>query len=201
MKPGRARALLLLVLVMLTGCTTAPPRDQNNLCNIYREFPDWYEDSLEMQQTWGTPQHVSMAIMKQESSFVSDALPPRDYVLGFIPWGRVSSAYGYAQALDPVWGEYLEATDNGGSRDNFDDAMMFIGWYTTGTYSQLGISRWDAYNQYLAYHEGRGGYRRGTYRSKPWLMQVARKVEQQSRNYLAQLKQCRAKLEDERGWF
>jgi hypothetical protein len=201
MKPGRARALLLLVLVMLTGCTTAPPRDQNNLCNIYREYPDWYEDSLEMQQTWGTPQHVSMAIMKQESSFVSDALPPRDYVLGFIPWGRVSSAYGYAQALDPVWGEYLEATDNGGSRDNFDDAMMFIGWYTTGTYSQLGISRWDAYNQYLAYHEGRGGYRRGTYRSKPWLMQVARKVEQQSRNYLAQLKQCRAELEDERGWF
>ncbi|MNN39648.1 hypothetical protein D3C81_1536950 [compost metagenome] len=115
-----------------------------------------------------------MAIMKQESSFVADALPPRDYLLWVIPWGRVSSAYGYAQAQDPVWGEYKDATDNGGSRDNFDDAIMFIGWYTTGTRSQLGISQWDAYNQYLAYHEGRGGYSRGSYRSKPWLMQVVK---------------------------
>ncbi|MDR6929091.1 hypothetical protein J2Y56_005163 [Pseudomonas sp. BE134] len=154
-----------------------------------------------MQEEWGTPQHVAMAIMKQESSFVSDALPPRDYVLGVIPWGRVSSAYGYAQALDPVWGEYNDATGNGGSRDNYDDAMMFIGWYTTGTHSQLGVSKEDAYNQYLAYHEGRGGFRRGTYRNKPWLMQVARKVEQQSKNYHSQLKQCRAELEDDRSWF
>ncbi|MNG27305.1 hypothetical protein D3C84_1124070 [compost metagenome] len=78
---------------------------------------------------------------------------------------------------------------------------MFIGWYTTGTHSQLGISKGDAYNQYLAYHEGRGGFRRGTYRSKPWLMQVARKVEQQSRNYHSQLMQCRDELEDDRSWF
>jgi hypothetical protein len=200
MKQGRVW-VLLLVFSILTGCTTSPPKDQNNLCNIYREYPGWYEDSLAMQEEWGTPQHVAMAIMKQESSFVSDALPPRDYVLGVIPWGRVSSAYGYAQALDPVWGEYKDATGNSGSRDNYDDAMMFIGWYTTGTHSQLGISKEDAYNQYLAYHEGRGGFRRGTYRNKPWLMQVARKVEQQSKNYLSQLKQCRAELEDDRGWF
>ncbi len=200
MKPERVWALLL-AFAILTGCTTAPPKDQNNLCNIYREYPDWYEDSLEMQKEWGTPQHVAMAIMKQESSFVSDALPPRDYVLGFIPWGRVSSAYGYAQALDPVWGEYKDMTGNGGSRDNYDDAIMFIGWYTTGTQSQLGISKGDAYNQYLAYHEGRGGFRRGTYRSKPWLMQVARKVDQQSKTYYSQLKQCREELEDDRSWF
>jgi hypothetical protein len=189
------------MFAMLTGCSTAPPKDQNNLCNIYREYPDWYEDSLEMQKQWGTPQHVAMAIMKQESSFVSDALPPRDYMLGVIPWGRVSSAYGYAQALDPVWSEYEDMTGNGGSRDNYDDAIMFIGWYTTGTHSQLGISKGDAYNQYLAYHEGRGGFRRGTYRSKPWLMQVARKVEQQSKSYYSQLKQCRDELEDDRSWF
>lgn len=78
---------------------------------------------------------------------------------------------------------------------------MFIGWYTAGTQKQLGISKWDTYNQYLAYHEGRGGFSRGTYRSKPWLMQVARKVEQQSKIYGAQLKQCRGELEDDSGWF
>ena len=193
--------IFLLFLMILTGCATAPPKDQNNLCNIYREYPDWYEDSLDMQKAWGTPLPVAMAIMKQESSFVSDALPPRDYLLWVIPWGRVSSAYGYAQAQDPVWGEYKDGTGNGGSRDNFDDAIMFIGWYTTGTQRQLGISKWDAYNQYLAYHEGRGGYSRGSHLSKPSLIQVARKVEQQSRNYQAQLKQCSQELENDRSWF
>ncbi|MNP59853.1 hypothetical protein D3C76_1548820 [compost metagenome] len=78
---------------------------------------------------------------------------------------------------------------------------MFIGWYATGTHRQLGISQWDTYNQYLAYHEGRGGYSRSTYRSKPWLMQVARKVQQQSEVYNAQLKQCRQELEDNRSWW
>lgn len=199
--PHRLMGLALMAAALLGGCTTAPPKDQSNLCNIYREYPDWYEQSLDMQSAWGTPLPVAMAIMKQESSFRADALPPRDYLLWVIPWGRVSSAYGYAQAQDPVWKEYLAATGNGGSRDDFDDAIMFIGWYTTGTQRQLGISKYDAYNQYLAYHEGRGGFSRRTYRDKPWLMQVARKVEKQSRDYSWQLSKCRAELEDNRGWF
>uniref|UniRef100_UPI0030D733F4 transglycosylase SLT domain-containing protein n=1 Tax=Pseudomonas sp. EL_65y_Pfl2_R95 TaxID=3088698 RepID=UPI0030D733F4 len=194
-------AALLAALALLVGCSTAPPKDQNNLCNIYREYPDWYEDSLDMQDAYGTPINVAMAIIKQESSYVEDALPPRAYLLWVIPWGRVSSAYGYAQAQDPVWGEYKDQTGNGGSRDDFEDAIMFVGWYTNGTQRTLGVSKWDAYNQYLAYHEGRGGYSRGTYRSKAWLMQVARKVEQQAKNYGWQLKGCRAELESNRSWW
>ncbi|CAE6880409.1 MULTISPECIES: hypothetical protein [Pseudomonas] len=197
-----ARLLILLsALAVLAGCSTAPPRDQTNLCNIYRQYPDWYEDSLDMEKAYGTPMNVAMAIMKQESSYVSDALPPRDYLLWIIPWGRVSSAYGYAQAQDPVWGEYKDQTGNGGSRDNFDDAIMFIGWYTDGTQRQLGVSKWDAYKQYLAYHEGRGGFSRGSHNAKPWLLQVARKVETQAKNYGWQLKQCREELEDNRSWW
>lgn len=197
-----ARLLILLsALAVLAGCSTAPPRDQTNLCNIYRQYPDWYEDSLDMEKAYGTPMNVAMAIMKQESSYVSDALPPRDYLLWIIPWGRVSSAYGYAQAQDPVWGEYKDQTGNGGSRDNFDDAIMLIGWYTDGTQRQLGVSKWDAYKQYLAYHEGRGGFSRGSHNAKPWLLQVARKVETQAKNYGWQLKQCREELEDNRSWW
>ncbi|MCV5690043.1 hypothetical protein OFN32_38125, partial [Escherichia coli] len=79
---------------------------------------------------WGTPIHVAMAIIKQESSFRHDAKPPKDYVLGFIPWGRVSSAYGYAQAQDPAWDDFQDSTGQGGSRSNFDDSIMFVGWYT-----------------------------------------------------------------------
>ena len=117
------------------------------------------------------------------------------------PVGRVSPSYGYAQAQPPAWRDFESSMGSSGSRDNFADAIMFIGWYTAGTQRQLGISKWDTYNQYLAYHEGRGGYSRNTYRAKPWLMQVARKVEQQSKTYGAQLGQCRGELEKGRRSF
>jgi hypothetical protein len=113
----------------------------------------------------------------------------------------VSSAYGYAQAQDPAWEDYQKATRNGGSRTNFDDALHFIGWYTHETQRQLGISKWDAYSQYLAYHEGRGGFKRGSYKSKPTLIKIARKVEKQSKDYGWQLKQCRKELDDNRSWW
>ena len=201
-KPTDCRLVLLLgASAILSGCATPPPQDQNNLCNIFREHPKWYKAALDMEDEWGTPMQVAMAFVKQESSFRHDARPPKNYVLGFIPWGRVSSAYGYAQAQDPAWSDYQKATRKGGSRTNFADSLMFIGWYTHETQRQLGISKWDTYNQYLAYHDGRGGYRRGTYKSKPTLLRVSRKVEQQAKDYGWQLKQCRQELEDNRSWW
>ncbi|EMP4397975.1 TPA: hypothetical protein ACPVZJ_001462 [Vibrio parahaemolyticus] len=187
--------------VLLAGCATAPPKQQDNLCEIFREKSGWYDDAKDMEKEWGTPIHVAMAIIKQESSFRHDAKPPKDYVLGFIPWGRVSSAYGYAQAQDPAWDDFQDSTGQGGSRSSFDDSIMFVGWYTHETRRQLGISLWDPYNQYLAYHEGRGGYKRGTYKRKPSLMKVARRVEQTAKTYGWQLKQCRQELEDNSSWF
>lgn len=196
-----AKWLSVGTLLLLAGCATSPPSKQNNLCEIFREKPQWYEDAVEMQDEWGTPIQIAMAIIKQESSFRHDAKPPKDYLLGFIPWGRVSSAYGYAQAQDPAWDDFQRATDYGGSRTNFDDSLMFIGWYTSETQKTLGVSKWDTYHQYLAYHEGRGGFKRKSYQSKPTLIKVARKVEQQAKYYGWQLKQCRQELEDNRSWF
>ncbi|EKO3508354.1 hypothetical protein LCL63_001551 [Vibrio fluvialis] len=196
-----AKWLPVSTLLLLAGCATSPPSKQNNLCEIFREKPQWYEDAVEMQDEWGTPIQIAMAIIKQESSFRHDAKPPKDYLLGFIPWGRVSSAYGYAQAQDPAWDDFQRATDYGGSRTNFDDSLMFIGWYTSETQKTLGVSKWDTYHQYLAYHEGRGGFKRKSYQSKPTLIKVARKVEQQAKDYGWQLKQCRQELENNRSWF
>ncbi|MBL4282954.1 hypothetical protein [Vibrio fluvialis] len=196
-----AKWLSVGTLLLLAGCATSPPSKQNNLCEIFREKPQWYEDAVEMQDEWGTPIQIAMAIIKQESSFRHDAKPPKDYLLGFIPWGRVSSAYGYAQAQDPAWDDFQRAADYGGSRTNFDDSLMFIGWYTSETQKTLGVSKWDTYHQYLAYHEGRGGFKRKSYQSKPTLIKVARKVEQQAKDYGWQLKQCRQELEDNRSWF
>ncbi len=48
----------------------------------------------------------------------------------------------------------------------------------------------DAYNQYLAYHEGKAGFARGTYRAKSWLPGVARDVQSWAVLYDAQLRTC-----------
>jgi len=60
------------------------------------------------------------------------------------------------------------------------------------TVSENGIPLTDTYNQYLAYHDGRTGWRRGTYRSKPWLVRIAGEVRDRAVTYEAQLRTCRA---------
>lgn len=192
---------IVIAGLTLSACATAPPSNQSDICEIFRENPSWYKDAQKMNDEFGVPIQISMAFIKQESSFIHDARPPRKYILGFIPWKRPSSAFGYAQAQDPVWGEYQDQFDSWADRDDFGDAIMFVGWYIDGTSRQLGISKWDSYRQYLAYHEGRGGYSRGSYNSKPSLIQVARKVETNANNYGWQLKQCQAELNRKRSWF
>lgn len=192
--------LMGLSLGML-GCSTFKPKTVNNLCDVMAD-EDWYSAALASQKKWGTPIHVQLAIMHQESRFVHDRRPERTWYLGFIPGKRPSSAYGYAQALDQTWENYIRKTGNtGADRDDFDDAIDFIGWYTSVSHQKLGISKWDAKQQYLAYHEGWGGYKRKTYKGKAWLMAVSDKVKKQSLRYATQYKQCRSQLEANTGWF
>lgn len=184
------------ILLGLAGCSTTPPQNINNSCEIFYDKDDWYDDTNSSFKKWGVPIHVQLAIIHQESKFKYDARPPKDYLLGFIPWGRVSSAYGYAQVKDGTWDWYREKTGNwSASRDDFSDAVDFIGWYGTMSYKLAGISKWDARNQYLAYHEGHGGYKRKTYNQKRWLIGVAGKVERNAARYRAQLGECREDLE------
>jgi len=44
----------------------------------------------------------------------------------------------------------------------------------------LGIPKDNARLLYLAYHEGRGGYKKGSYKSKPWLLSVSSDVQKMS---------------------
>lgn len=196
----RLRLSLVLGLLMLAACSTAPPRNINNACAIFSEYDDWFDDASEASRRWGVPVPVLLAIIRQESSFQSDAQPPRSRILWIIPGPRPSSAYGYSQALDGTWDWYLQATGNhGADRDDFEDAVDFVGWYVNETWRRNGVAKNDAYRQYLAYHEGHGGYARGTYRQKPWLLKVARKVSQQADRYRAQLAQCQSQLADRGG--
>ncbi len=193
------RCAALLVVLALTGCSSAPPKNVNDGCAIFEEKDGWYDSARASYRKWGVPVHVQLAIIHQESRFRDDAKAPRDTLLWVIPWGRKSSAYGYAQVKDSTWDWYVEKTGNwGADRDDFDDVVDFIGWYGNVSHRLLGISKWDAYRQYLAYHEGHGGYKRGTYRRKRWLLRVARKVDARARRYRAQLGRCKDRLE--RGW-
>ena len=190
----------LVLCFVLSSCTTSPPQNPENLCKIFEEHRDWYFAAKDARSRWGVPIHVPMSMMYQESSFKADALPPKDYLLGFIPWGRVSSAYGYSQAKTPTWDDYIRETDNSGAdRDDFDDAIDFMGWFIYKTHKINKVSKWNAYGQYLNYHEGWGGYRRKTYNKKAWLVKVARKVDRRAKRYSQQLKGCEADLN--KGWL
>ncbi len=188
---SRAAALALLA-ALVAGCATNPPRNIDSICAIFAEKRGWRAAADRSAQRWGTPVHVQMAIVHQESGFRHDAKPPKkSRFLGVIPRGRASSAYGYPQAKDETWRWYIRATGNrGADRDNFADAIDFVGWYTAQSQQMAGISKWDPYNQYLAYHEGQGGFKRGSYRNKQWLQEVARKVDYRAKEWGVQLKRC-----------
>ncbi|MFB2530576.1 lytic transglycosylase [Paracoccus sp. p4-l81] len=167
------------------------PRNLEDACAIVSERPRYLTAMRQAERKWGVPIHVQMATIHQESKFIGDARTPHQYVLGVIPVGRQSSAFGYSQALDNTWEEYQKETGNRRARrDDIRDATDFMGWYMDGSARRLGLSKWDARAQYLAYHEGRGGYSRGSHFGKPWLLNVATRVGTRADRYRAQLAAC-----------
>lgn len=185
-------AAALAAALALAGCASdKQPSNVAHACAIFDERPHWRRAVAKSEAKWGAPAHVQLAIIKQESSFQKDARPPREYALGFIPWGRKSSAYGFSQALDGTWEWYVKETGaRGADRDDFDDAADFVGWYMARTARVNGIAMTDAYHQYIAYHEGHTGFKRGSWRSKAWLDQVARRVQRQSEEYRRHMEVC-----------
>ena len=189
-----------LSVVLGSACSTSPPTNVENICAIFEEKRGWYKAAKKSEKRWGTPIHVQLSIIRQESSFQFDARPPRRKLLGFIPWKRPSDAYGYAQALDSTWDWYRKDTGRRfADRDDFADAIDFVGWYTNTSHKSAGISKWDPYNQYLAYHEGQSGWRRKTYDNKRWLKKTAQRVDYRAREWGAQLNRCEDDLDD--GWW
>jgi len=197
------RLLLAMCLAFcLSACVTVPPTTRNDLCTVFQQKSGWYKDARSAQTRWDTSIPVLMATMAQESSFVADARPARHYYLGFIPGARPSDAYGYSQAKDDIWSSYKhQAGSFGASRDDFGDAIDFIGWYYAQSYQRDGIQRDDAYNLYLSYHEGLQAYSRHTTVPKSW-QQQAQQVARRSQQYTTQLKTCVDALEKAASsWF
>lgn len=189
-RPIRALILLLLVSACGSGSYEAP-KDLDNACSIVKQRPHYLDAMLATEGRWGVPVAVQMATIYQESKFIGNARTPRKRSLGLFPGERVSTAYGYGQALDGTWEEYQK--EYGGRRarrDNIHHATDFMGWYFSKSSEGLGIPLSDAKRQYLAYHEGRTGYARGSYLRKAWLLEISDEVADRAVMYDAQLKTC-----------
>lgn len=203
MKRYRSRCLLVMaaMALLLAGCASSPPPRQDNVCHILEHNPRWYDHARASEKRWGTPIPVQMAFVQQESSFRARARPERNRFLGIFPGRRPSSARGYAQAQDPAWQDYQQATGNRRSRrSNMGDALDFIGWYNDVSHRRLGLAKNDAYHLYLAYHDGHTGYQRGGWRNNGQLRQIASRVDQRAQNYERQLARCESQFRCRRFW-
>jgi hypothetical protein len=189
-----------LTLFGLAGCTSSPPEQTDNICEIFYEKDGWYKDAQKASRRWGSSVPVMMAFIHQESAFRSRAKPPRTKILWIIPGPRPASAYGYSQATDATWSIYKRDTGSwGADRNDFDDAVDFVGWYNDQSHRRNNIARTDAYSLYLAYHEGHGGFSKRSFANKQWLKDVSSKVSRRAVSYGEQLKGCEKKLD--RGFF
>jgi hypothetical protein len=185
----------VVLLLLSQACANRPPRDVDDLCEIFSQKGKWYRGARRSFERWGVPESVQLAFVHQESRFRADARPGWRWVLWVFPVGRRSSAYGYGQIKDGTWGDYVRATGNqGADRDNFVDVADFIGWYGDLIHRKTAVRKDDAFHLYLAYHEGPGGFSRSSHHGKPWLIGVARKVEARARLYQGQYLGCREHL-------
>lgn len=187
-----AGVLAGLALSTCVSVPNGPPSRADDVCAIFDERPHWREGAEAAAARWGVPVELVMAIIWRESGFRADARPPQTYALGFVPTGRASSAYGFSQAIDGTWEWYERETGASGDRTDFADAADFIGWYVAKTEASTGAQRFDAFSQYLAYHEGHRGFRLGRWREKDWLQRAARDVAARTVRYRGQLARCPA---------
>ena len=184
--------LIILIFFLINGCSSIPSNTANS-CNIFDERYFWYKHTKKVEQKWGTPIYIQLAIIKMESDFDWLAKPPRRKIFKVVPYKRQSSSFGYSQAIKGTWEQYKKETGNKlANRARFKDSVDFIGWYTNKTESILKISKKNAFKQYLAYHEGWGNFK--NYKKNKKVIVLAKKVEKQSNIYKKQLKKCSSSL-------
>ena len=189
-----------LLAVFLGSCVASQPTNITNVCEIFEDRRSWYKAAMRAEQRWGIPTPVNMAIIYQESGFRSRVKPARSKILWVLPGPRPSSAYGYAQALESTWNDYmLQSGNRGARRDNFADAIDFVGWYNAMSKRVNGINPTDAANLYFAYHEGNSGFARRSFREKPALLVIGSNVQANSERFEEQFRGCRNELD--KNWF
>lgn len=188
------RWVFLACALFLAGCATVP-RHTTNACALFDEkdgfFNNWRDATRRAEARWGVPAPILLATIYTESGFRSNARPPRKMLLGFIPWSRRSSAYGYSQALDGTWSHYVQETGRfSARRSSFADAVDFAGWFHRKSHDMNGIALNDPYNLYLAYHSGQAGYAKRSYVGNADALKGAERFTRIAYRYAGQLRTC-----------
>ena len=151
-----------------------PPTQKamGDICIMLTQRPHWYRALLKANQKWLLDIPTAMAFIKFESNFKRDARPPN------------SSAYGFSQALNGTWDQYVK--ENSiilSNRKRFSDSVDFIGWYNKRSQNILKLNNTDAYSLYLAYYNGHHSKK---YRN----FKTAKSVHAFAVRYRKQLKNC-----------
>ena len=59
---------LIILFIFLSGCSSVPANTANG-CSIFDERYLWYKHTKKVEQKWGTPIYIQLAIIKMESDF------------------------------------------------------------------------------------------------------------------------------------
>ena len=102
---------LFILIIFISGCSSVP-KNISNSCLIFDERYFWYKHAKKTEKKWGTPIYLQLAIIKMESSFNRFAKPPRQKLFKVVPYKRLSSSFGYSQAVKGTWKQYKEETGN-----------------------------------------------------------------------------------------
>ena len=90
--------LIVLFFFLITGCSSIPSNTANS-CLIFDERYLWFKHAKKVEQKWGTPIYIQLAIIKMESDFDWLAKPPRKKIFKVIPFKRPSSSFGYLKIV------------------------------------------------------------------------------------------------------
>ncbi len=192
--------LLINKLVFLTlfftifSCSSIPTNTSNS-CDIFSERYFWYKHAKKAEKKWRAPIYIQLAIIKKESNFNWLAKPQRKKFFKVIPGPRLSSSFGYSQAIRGTWKQYKKETGNKfATRARFKDSVDFIGWYMNKTSKLLKIPLTDAYGQYLAYYLGWNDFKNKNYKNNQKAIILAKNVQKQAKVYRTQLNLCQKNL-------
>ena len=175
--------IVAFITLTITSCSEGAQVDSKmGACEILTQNPSWSKSLKAAQDKYNLPPAYAMALIYQESTFKAEAK------------SKGSTAYGYAQAIDGTWKHFQKDVKPNAKRNNFDDSVQFVGWYTTQLAKSTKLKMTDSYNLYMAYMLGATGFKRykaGTFKNKDKIVEdkkLAQKVKDFTAHYKAQLK-------------
>ena len=133
----------------MTGCSDKPNLkgvDLKNACQLLTHNKNWVSSLKQAKEKWGIPPSYALAIIYYESTFDPNTNP------------HGSSAYGYAQVIDTTWRNYEIATKHHAKRTNFDDSVLFLGWYFNHIKDQFDLNWNNPRRLYMSYITDEGAY-------------------------------------------